>query len=250
MPVCQDINILDVHLMNAVQVHDVNMISGDPGMSEKKSSEIESIDADMAITLGLLNAVEREEQVTQRSLASELGIALGLANAYLKRAAHKGWIKIQQVPPNRYAYYVTPQGFNEKARLTAEYLSGSLTFFRRAKAQIGEALQRFVDQDRRRIVLVGVSELAEIAVLCQLHIDVELVGIVDPTSGKDTFAGLPVAARLEDLPAADGYLITDVRQSQATFDAMVARYGTKLVQAPAVLNARRSRPASGKVGTP
>ena len=72
------------------------------------------------ITLGILNAVHQNERITQRSVAQELGIALGLANAYLKRCAKKGLIKVSQAPANRYAYYLTPQGFAEKSRLTAE----------------------------------------------------------------------------------------------------------------------------------
>ncbi|MDF1747776.1 MAG: winged helix-turn-helix transcriptional regulator [Alphaproteobacteria bacterium] len=214
-------------------------------MSDKKPIDIDTVDADMAITLGLLTAVEREGQVTQRTLAGELGIALGLANSYLKRAAHKGWIKVQQVPPNRYAYYVTPQGFHEKARLTAEYLSSSLTFFRRAKEQINDVLMGFAHRDQRAVVLIGVSELAEIAALCQLQIDVTLIGIVDPDSSKDSFAGLPVARRIEDLPAGEVYLITDVKKSQATYDAMVARYGTARVKAPRILHIRKSQPVTG-----
>ena len=78
------------------------------------------------ITLGVLNAIHENAKVTQRSVANDLGIALGLANAYLKRCAKKGLIKIQQIPANRYAYYLTPKGFAEKTRLTTEYLSRSL----------------------------------------------------------------------------------------------------------------------------
>ncbi len=36
-------------------------------------------------------------------MSNELGIALGLANTYLKRCARKGLIKIQQVHINRNA---------------------------------------------------------------------------------------------------------------------------------------------------
>lgn len=216
-------------------------------MSEKKPQDAGTADGELAITLGLLTAVEREQQVTQRSLAGELGIALGLANSYLKRAAHKGWIKVQQVPPNRYAYYLTPQGFAEKARLTAEYLSGSLTFFRRAKDQINGTLQSFHDQGARKIVLIGVSELAEIAALCAIQGDVDLVGIVDANSSKDSFAGLPVARRLEDLPAAEGYLITGIIDAAATYDAMIQRYGAARVKAPDLLHLGPSaRRAKGK----
>src|SRR4051794_31761602 len=73
------------------------------------------------IVLGVLDAIERDPTVTQRSVALELGIALGLANGYLKRCVRKGLIKVRQAPARRYAYYLTPKGFAEKSRLTASY---------------------------------------------------------------------------------------------------------------------------------
>src|SRR5262245_30383264 len=86
------------------------------------------------IVLGLLNSVEVDGERSQRHIAAELGIALGLVNAYLKRCIKKGWVKVNQAPARRYAYYLTPQGFAEKSRLTVDYLSDSFSFFRRAKA--------------------------------------------------------------------------------------------------------------------
>ena len=81
------------------------------------------------VTLGILEAVERGHEISQRSMALELNIALGLVNAYLKRCIKKGLVKVQQVPKGRFAYYLTPQGFAEKSRLTASYLSFSFDFF-------------------------------------------------------------------------------------------------------------------------
>src|SRR5216117_514816 len=86
------------------------------------------------IMLDLLESVERDGGQSQRRLASELGIALGLVNAYLKRCVKKGLLKVNQAPARRYVYYLTPQGFAEKSRLTVEYLSYSFRFFRQAKA--------------------------------------------------------------------------------------------------------------------
>ena len=88
------------------------------------------------IVLGLLESVERDGAQSQRKLASDLGIALGLVNAYLKRCVKKGLLKIGQAPARRYAYYLTPHGFTEKSRLTVEYLSYSFTLFRRAATLI------------------------------------------------------------------------------------------------------------------
>src|SRR3954463_2287544 len=86
------------------------------------------------IMLGLLESVQRGDAHSQRRLASDLGIALGLVNAYLKRCVNKGLVKVQNVPARRYAYYLTPQGFAEKSRLTVDYLTSSFGFFREAKA--------------------------------------------------------------------------------------------------------------------
>src|SRR3974377_742902 len=90
------------------------------------------------IMLGLLDAVEQERAHSQRHLASELGVALGLVNAYLKRCINKGLVKVRQAPPRRSAFYLTPRGFAEKSRLTVEYLSYSFGFFREAKTDCSD----------------------------------------------------------------------------------------------------------------
>ena len=77
------------------------------------------------IMRGLLHAVDADGARSQRHIAAELGIALGLVNSYLKRCVRKGWIKVNQAPARRCAYYLTPQGFAEKSRLTVQYLSTS-----------------------------------------------------------------------------------------------------------------------------
>ena len=92
-----------------------------------------SLDEKELITLNLLGLVEENSVITQRFIATKLGVALGLTNTYLKRCTKKGLIKIQQIPSNRYAYYLTPRGFAEKSRLTAEYLKQSFDFFQLKK---------------------------------------------------------------------------------------------------------------------
>src|ERR1700751_6256607 len=93
------------------------------------------------IILGLLSSVESYGALSQRRIAAELGIALGLVNAYLKRCIKKGLVKVSDAPARRYAYYLTPQGFAEKSRLTVQYLSDSFSFFRKAKDDCTRLLQ-------------------------------------------------------------------------------------------------------------
>ncbi len=94
------------------------IVGGLPMADPKTSSQTANTDGE--ITLGLLNTVHENTSLTQRSIAQELGIALGLTNAYLKRCVKKGFIKVRQIPRNRYVYYLTPKGFAEKSRLSAE----------------------------------------------------------------------------------------------------------------------------------
>jgi DNA-binding MarR family transcriptional regulator len=191
------------------------------------------------ITLGLLNAVHDNSAVTQRSVARELGIALGLANAYLKRCVKKGLIKVSQVPPNRYAYYLTPQGFAEKSRLTAEYLSYSFTFFRRARSQCEELFADCAERGRRRVALAGASELAEIATLVAREFDIELVAVLDGESAGQAFHGVPVLPRDASLPPVDAVIVTDLAQAQRTFDALRQRLPGTPILAPKMLRVAR-----------
>src|SRR5690606_32803867 len=179
--------------------------------------------------------------VTQRTVARDLGSARGLANAYLKRCVKKGLIKVRQVPPNRYAYYLTPQGFAEKSRLTAEYLSYSFTFFRRARSQCEELFADCAERGRRRVALAGASELAEIATLVAREFDVEIVAVLDGQNAGGSFHGVTVLAADAEPPAVDAIIVTDLAQAQRTFDTLVERLPGTPVLAPRLLRIATAR---------
>lgn len=199
---------------------------------------------EVAITLGMLSAIEENSALSQRSLAKELGIALGLANAYLKRCVKKGLIKVQQVPANRYAYYLTPMGFSEKARLTGEYLSTSLEFFRHAREQASEIYALAALRRIKRLALIGSGELAEITALTALDSSIEIVGIVDAANAGGRVAGLPVVADLVDLDSVEAVIITDMRFPQKSYDHWSERLGEQNVFAIALLKISRAAPAA------
>src|ERR1700726_998055 len=116
------------------------------------------------IVLNLLTSVEHDGERSQRNIAAELGIALGLVNAYLKRCVKKGLVKVHDAPARRYAYYLTPHGFGEKSRLTVRYLSNSFSFFRLAKGECVGVFDAAKASGFDRLVLAGKSDLAEIAI--------------------------------------------------------------------------------------
>ena len=205
-------------------------------------SDLSALDSETEITLGLLSAVADNNAVTQRSVAKELGIALGLANAYLKRCIAKGYIKVTHAPANRYAYYLTPQGFMEKSRLTARYLSISFNFFREARGQCAQVFETYAQRGWKRVALWGASDLVEIAVLCAAEYPVEPVGIVSVGAGAHANSDLPVVERLEALGAVDAVVITDLEYPQAAFEAVVVIMPRERVLTPPFLNVSRQPP--------
>jgi DNA-binding MarR family transcriptional regulator len=188
------------------------------------------------IILGLLESVERDSAQSQRRLASEFGIAVGLVNAYLKRCVNKGLVKVRQAPARRYAYYLTPQGFAEKSRLTVEYLSYSFSFFRHARADCTAILETARDRGWTHIVIAGVSDLAEISAICALESGIEIRAVVDAASNLSRFVGLPVVRSYDAVEKEfEGVVVTDLNTGRETFDAAVSRFGVDRVLAPSLL---------------
>jgi DNA-binding Lrp family transcriptional regulator len=145
--------------------------------------------------LKLLEAVERDSRVTQRSLATKLGIALGLTNIYLKRLVRKGYIKCVNVQSNRISYLITPRGIAEKARLTYEFMDYSLHLYGEVRQQLRRALQECAASDRR-VAIFGRGEAAELAYLSLKECGLEPVAIFDVDGGHE-FLGMPVRAICE-----------------------------------------------------
>jgi len=171
------------------------------------------------MTLGVLSAIEADSRVTQRSLSNELGIALGLTNSYFKKCINKGLVKIKQVPANRYAYYLTPRGFSEKTRLTAEYLKASFDFYGRAKNDLKQIMAVCIEKKMFNIVLSDQSELAEIAIIISFSTNINLVGIIGKNSNKN-INGIPIKANIKLFKKFDKVIITNVYDAQSRYDEL------------------------------
>jgi DNA-binding MarR family transcriptional regulator len=225
---------LDVHNMNALSVR-LQLRGGI--MERLLTTEHE----DGRIVLGLLNSVEHDGDRSQRRIAAELGVALGLVNAYLKRCVRKGLVKVHDAPTRRYAYYLTPQGFAEKSRLTVEYLSSSFSFFRQAKADCSRLFQLARERNFQNLALSGKSDLAEIAILSAVDCGISIVAIVDQDASEGLFIGKQVVSHYEHVTLPfDAVIITDVVGSRRAFEEAVRLYGLDRVFAPSLLGLNAS----------
>lgn len=220
---------VDVHCVNSV----VNLrMSQMDGVREQLNDRI---------VLDLLRTVDADGTRSQRRIAAELGIALGLVNVYLKRSVKMGLVKVRQAPARRYAYYLTPKGFSEKSRLTVEYLSRSFSFFREAKNDFAAIFAQAEGRGLSRLVVLGLSDLSEIALLCAVDRPIAIVAIVDADATTERFAGVLVAKHVDDIDQGfDAVVVADMRAAKGLMDAAIVRFGKDRVFAPALLGLREN----------
>lgn len=134
----------------------------------------------------ILTRIVSTGAITQRSLASELGIALGLTNLLIRRLVKKGWVKTRRISPRRVRYLITPAGLAAQARLTRDYFLNSLTFYRESRDHVRARLAVLAAELRASqadqvypVVFYGAGEVSEVAYVCLQEAGLELVGVVD-----------------------------------------------------------------------
>ena len=181
------------------------------------------MDQDELRTLKLLEAVDSRESPTQRELARDLDISLGLVNAFIKRLAKKGYFKITHIPKKRVKYLLTPEGALEKSRLTYRYIRYSVGFYREIREMLVTLFGRLEQEGVERIALYGCGEVAELAHLFLQDTSIKLGGVFDQKPNGRIFFGHMVKS-YEQL-AQDGYeyvLLTHTEDIQSHFDRLVS----------------------------
>jgi DNA-binding MarR family transcriptional regulator len=141
--------------------------------------------------LKVLEAIAEDEHMTQRSLASRLGIALGLTNLYLKRLVRKGYVKCVNLQSNRVLYLITPKGIVEKSRLAYEFMEYSLLVYREGRKHLKSVLEPYARHPLMRIAIYGTGDAAELAYLCLKELGLEPV-VVFEADRAGAFLGLPL----------------------------------------------------------
>ncbi len=227
-------SLFDLLVSKIYSVHEMNAKT--PPIAHDSSIEENQVqDKQSQLTLELLQAIEQKDDISQRHLAQEMGVALGLANSYLKRCVKKGWIKMTTAPANRYLYYVTPTGFAEKARLTASFFSTSLTLFRQSGNEYSEVFEQCMVRGQTRVLLGGLSDLTEIAIMRALQTNIELVGIYQPKASINEFFGVPVWSKHIECDSFDVIVLSSMEQTNQLVYELEKVHGEERVLVPPML---------------
>ena len=134
--------------------------------------------------LQLLEEISRDSGASQRKLSERLGVALGVTNACLKKMANKGYIKIKGINHKRISYFLTPDGFSEKARLTYHFLEYTVHYYIDLKKNLAEKLDSISKQGVKRAVFYGAGDVMEVAFVISHEVNIEILGIIDDDKAK------------------------------------------------------------------
>ena len=182
--------------------------------------------------LRILEALEKNPNVSQRTLSHRCKMALGLTNAYLNRMSGRGWIRVEGLNRRSVKYYLTAKGVSEKAKLTLKMINRTMEQYSELKKIISRRLLEMKREGMQRIVFYGVGDEMEVSYATLQGLSLKLVGIVeDDDKCKPQFIfgyELEPVSRIRDLKP-DGILITSLTEIELKKEKIKALIDRKKV---------------------
>jgi len=125
--------------------------------------------------LALLENIERDPDISQISLASQLGVAVGTVNWHLKRLISKGYVKIKRAERKKLRYIITPEGISLRTRLTVDYIEQQFLLYRNTRQRVKGHLDAIQQAGYTHVSLKGEGDVADICKLSCLERGIALV---------------------------------------------------------------------------
>ena len=128
-----------------------------------------NIPTESARELALLEHIESNPDVTQASLATQLGVAVGTVNWHLKRLIEKGYIKIKRAERKKLRYIITPEGIALRTLLTVDFIEQQFLLYRNTRQRVREHLEQIKSAGYEKVAIRGEGDVADICRLSCLE---------------------------------------------------------------------------------
>jgi DNA-binding MarR family transcriptional regulator len=125
--------------------------------------------------LTLLDEIEHDPDVTQASLAIQLGVAVGTVNLLIKRLISKGYVKVKRAQRRKLRYIITPEGLAFRANLAVHYIETSLHLYHKTRLHVRDLLSQAHQAGYNQVFIVGDGDIADICRLTCLEQGVRVV---------------------------------------------------------------------------
>lgn len=113
--------------------------------------------ADVATLQTISDTLQNNPKASQRELANDAGMSVGLMNAVLKRFVERGWIMLTNVNGRKLAYALTPEGLSELAERGKKFAIRTFKLANDYSKTIANAIAKARELGKTKVVLYGKS---------------------------------------------------------------------------------------------
>lgn len=115
------------------------------------------MNSDVKILQNIADTLKEKPLASQRVLAENAGISIGLMNAILKRFVERGWIMLTNVNLRKLSYAVTPAGISELSLRSQKFAKRTFEMANRYNEALCKTVEEAKNQGKTRLVLYGSS---------------------------------------------------------------------------------------------
>lgn len=175
----------------------------------------------------ILHWIHSNKNITQREIATNVGVAVSMINLYLDEYEKKGLIIRKYYSTKTVEYYVTKLGYERYKALNISYLHNSIEVFKVASESIYDVLAKFYNSGYKRLYLYGAGEVAEIflfTLIVNISLPFDILGIIDDDESKqgNIFLGAKIISFSSAiLDSCDGILISSFSKRNDILKKMI-----------------------------
>lgn len=100
-----------------------------------------------------------DPNASQRAIAENCNISLGMANAVLKRFVERGWILVSNLNSKKLAYALTEEGFRTLAGRSKRYVQRTFGLINEYSEAIIANIQNAKNEGKTKVILCGKSSV-------------------------------------------------------------------------------------------
>jgi DNA-binding MarR family transcriptional regulator len=124
--------------------------------------------------MAILEHIEHDPDVTQATLAIQLGVAVGTVNWHLKRLISKGYVKIKRAERKKLRYIITPEGIALRTRLTVDYVEQQFKLYRNMRQRVKEQIEKIRLAGYKSVKIDGEGDVADVCRLTCIEQGLEI----------------------------------------------------------------------------
>lgn len=131
----------------------------------------------------IITQLQQDNKITQRKIAKNTGLSLGLVNLLLQRMIKKGLVEIEKLNARSLRYILTPKGVAEKTSLTYKHLKNFYAHLTGLMEVTASVIARAWRRGYRKVVLYGPPD--EVYQILKLALDYQQVEYTYVKSGEE-----------------------------------------------------------------